>query len=101
MKVEKRSKEHVKMFVTKQIESEHKDLIHDVSFDFYGKRMASCSSDQSVKVRFLKITDLELFSGIDGTIFIHILLILIFLRIKPVFEYCHNDLTFLFCVITS
>lgn len=53
------------MFVTKQIESEHKDLIHDVSFDFYGKRMASCSSDQSVKVRFLKINDLELFSGID------------------------------------
>ncbi|XP_062599800.1 nucleoporin SEH1-like [Saccostrea cucullata] len=38
------------MFVTKQIESEHKDLIHDVSFDFYGKRMATCSSDQSVKV---------------------------------------------------
>lgn len=75
------------MFVTKQIESEHKDLIHDVSFDFYGKRMASCSSDQSVKVRFLKINDLELgpISGIDGTIFIHILLILIFLRIKPVF----------------
>lgn len=91
------------MFVTKQIESEHKDLIHDVSFDFYGKRMASCSSDQSVKVRFLKINDLE-FSGIDhvdGTVFIHILLILIFLRIKPVFEYCHNDLTFSFCVITS
>lgn len=74
VKVEKRSKEHVKMFVTKQIESEHKDLIHDVSFDFYGKRMASCSSDQSVKVRFLKINDLELFrGGIDGTIFIHIL----------------------------
>lgn len=68
VKVEKRSKEHVKMFVTKQIESEHKDLIHDVSFDFYGKRMASCSSDQSVKVRFLKINDLELFSGIGGTI---------------------------------
>lgn len=65
VKVEKRSKEHVKMFVTKQIESEHKDLIHDVSFDFYGKRMASCSSDQSVKVRFLKINDLELFSGSD------------------------------------
>lgn len=43
------------MFVTKQIESEHKDLIHDVSFDFYGKRMATCSSDQSVKVSFLLI----------------------------------------------
>lgn len=67
------------MFVTKQIESEHKDLIHDVSFDFYGKRMASCSSDQSVKVRLLRNNDLKLFIGIDGTIFIQILLILIFL----------------------
>lgn len=67
------------MFVTKQIESEHKDLIHDVSFDFYGKRMASCSSDQSVKVRLLRINDLKLFIGIDGTIFIQILLFLIFL----------------------
>ena len=34
----------------KKIDPEHKDLIHDVSFDFFGKRMATCSSDQSVKV---------------------------------------------------
>ncbi|CAG8436177.1 9503_t:CDS:2 [Diversispora eburnea] len=31
-------------------ESSHDDLIHDVSYDFYGKRMATCSSDQRVKV---------------------------------------------------
>ena len=38
------------MYTAKVIPSEHKDLIHDVSFDFYGRRMATCSSDQSVKV---------------------------------------------------
>lgn len=34
----------------KTINAEHKDLIHDVAYDFYGRRMATCSSDQSVKV---------------------------------------------------
>ena len=38
------------MFVATPIAIDHKDLIHDVSYDFYGKRMATCSSDQSVKV---------------------------------------------------
>ncbi|XP_042885792.1 nucleoporin SEH1-like [Penaeus japonicus] len=38
------------MFVAKSLNAEHKDLIHDVSFDFYGRRMATCSSDQSVKI---------------------------------------------------
>ncbi|CAG8559682.1 7451_t:CDS:2 [Ambispora gerdemannii] len=28
----------------------HEDLIHDVAFDFYGKRLATCSSDQRIKV---------------------------------------------------
>lgn len=37
----------------KKIDPEHKDLVHDVSFDFFGKRMATCSSDQSVKVCFI------------------------------------------------
>lgn len=39
------------MYTAKHITVDHKDLIHDVSYDFYGKRMATCSSDQSVKVR--------------------------------------------------
>lgn len=26
------------------------DLIHDLAYDFYGKRIASCSSDQTIKV---------------------------------------------------
>ena len=44
------------MFVAKNIQSDHKDLIHDVSYDFHGRRMATCSSDQSVKVRTLSLT---------------------------------------------
>lgn len=38
------------VFEAKPINTDHKDLIHDVSYDFYGRRMATCSSDQSVKV---------------------------------------------------
>ncbi|XP_069813905.1 nucleoporin SEH1 isoform X1 [Dendropsophus ebraccatus] len=38
------------MFVARSISADHRDLIHDVSFDFHGRRMATCSSDQSVKV---------------------------------------------------
>ena len=38
------------MFESKALAADHKDLIHDITFDFYGRRMATCSSDQSVKV---------------------------------------------------
>ncbi|CAH1766552.1 8159_t:CDS:2 [Entrophospora sp. SA101] len=31
-------------------ETSHEDLIHDVSYDFYGRRLVSCSSDQKLKV---------------------------------------------------
>ena len=34
----------------KHIPTEHKDIIHDVSFDYYGRRLATCSSDHTVKV---------------------------------------------------
>lgn len=42
-----------RMFQARTINAEHKDLIHDVAYDFYGRRMATCSSDQSVKVSWL------------------------------------------------
>ncbi|XP_023020318.1 nuclear pore complex protein Nup44A [Leptinotarsa decemlineata] len=38
------------MFEAQEIYAEHKDLIHDVAYDYYGRRMATCSSDQYVKV---------------------------------------------------
>ncbi|XP_031639798.1 nucleoporin seh1 [Contarinia nasturtii] len=38
------------MFEPQEIRSEHKDVIHDVSYDYYGQRIATCSSDQTVKI---------------------------------------------------
>lgn len=38
------------MFELQTILADHKDVIHDVAYDFYGQRMATCSSDQTVKV---------------------------------------------------
>ncbi|KAL0961686.1 hypothetical protein UPYG_G00330410 [Umbra pygmaea] len=38
------------MFVARSIAADHRDLIHDVCYDFHGRRLATCSSDQSVKV---------------------------------------------------
>ncbi|XP_011298600.1 nucleoporin seh1-A [Fopius arisanus] len=38
------------MFEAHSLNAEHKDLIHDIAYDFYGQRMATCSSDQFVKV---------------------------------------------------
>lgn len=38
------------------INAEHKDLIHDVAFDYYGERMATCSTDQFVKVSVILLT---------------------------------------------
>jgi len=46
------------MFVCKSISADHKDLIHDVSYDFYGRRFATCSSDQNVKVWELSEDDI-------------------------------------------
>ncbi|CAG9861588.1 unnamed protein product [Phyllotreta striolata] len=38
------------MCEAQEINAEHKDLIHDVAYDYYGRRMATCSSDHYVKV---------------------------------------------------
>lgn len=34
----------------KPFATNHEELIHDVAYDFYGKQLASCSSDQHIKV---------------------------------------------------
>lgn len=38
------------MFSAKSVHADHKDLVHDVAYDFYGRRFATCSSDHTVKV---------------------------------------------------
>jgi len=32
------------------IETQHEDMIHDVQPDYYGRRLASCSSDRTIKI---------------------------------------------------
>ena len=61
------------MFLAQHISTNHKDLIQDVAYDFHGKRMATCSCDQSVKVnkgRLLKFGFIPGFitSGVDGLV---------------------------------
>ena len=35
----------------------HDDYVHDISFDFYGKRIATCSSDQKIRIFEKKTVD--------------------------------------------
>jgi len=32
------------------LDTQHSDMIHDAQFDYYGKRVATCSSDKSIKI---------------------------------------------------
>ena len=38
------------------IDTFHQDTIYDISFDYYSKRLATCSCDQQVKI-FEKLAD--------------------------------------------
>jgi len=38
------------MRVFHRFSTQHEDLIHDISYDYYGKRLATCSSDQRIKI---------------------------------------------------
>lgn len=37
----------------------HDDYVHDISFDFYGKRIATCSSDLKIRIWERKSKDAE------------------------------------------
>lgn len=40
----------VRMRVFQRLCSNHEEIVHDISYDFYGKRLVTCSSDQWLKV---------------------------------------------------
>jgi hypothetical protein len=40
----------VAMDVVRHLETLHEDLVHDVQFDYFGRRLATCASDQRIKV---------------------------------------------------
>jgi nucleoporin SEH1 len=33
-----------------EVSPSHEDLVHDIAFDYYGKRFATCSSDKHIKI---------------------------------------------------
>jgi WD40 repeat protein len=38
------------MKLLQRFETNHVDLIHDLAYDYCGKRLATCSSDQTIKI---------------------------------------------------
>lgn len=32
------------------IDTQHSDMIHDIQYDYYAKRLATCSSDRNIKI---------------------------------------------------
>ena len=32
------------------LETEHQDLIHDAQMDYYGRKLATCSSDKTIRL---------------------------------------------------
>ena len=36
--------------MTQRLQTSHEDLIHDAQLDYYGKRLATCSSDRTIKI---------------------------------------------------
>jgi len=42
------------------IETAHEDMIHDAQMDFYGKRLATCSSDHTVRIFLVEDNDHKL-----------------------------------------
>ena len=39
------------------VDTEHKSFVHDVAYDFYGHRMATCSADKEVRVFERRVVD--------------------------------------------
>lgn len=54
------------------IETEHGDMIHDAQFDYYGKKLATASSDRTVRVFEVtgdsQHTEVEVITGHDGAV---------------------------------
>lgn len=45
--------------VLQTIDSGHEDLIHGAEIDYYGLNLATCSSDNTIKVKFLKTNEIK------------------------------------------
>lgn len=55
-----------------RLETHHTDVIHEAVLDFYGKRLATCSSDRKIKIYYVKQNDFVLSAELqvhDGPVF--------------------------------
>lgn len=52
--------------VLNTVDTEHEDLIHDAEMDYYGLRLATCSSDSSVKIYNIKNGTQNLVADLKG-----------------------------------
>lgn len=48
------------------VETKHEDMIHDVQFDYFGKKMATCSSDKTIKIFDVSTQKPRLLSELKG-----------------------------------
>eukprot|EP00667_Euglena_gracilis_P015295 EG_transcript_15911 len=39
-----------RIFALGEVSSQHEEYVHDLAYDFYGKRLATCSSDKRIKI---------------------------------------------------
>nr|QBH74139.1 protein transport protein sec13 [Nicoletia phytophila] len=54
------------MSVVSTIDTGHEDIVHDAAMDFYGTRLATCSSDHSVKIFDIKNGSHTLIADLQG-----------------------------------
>ncbi|KAI9295955.1 WD40 repeat-like protein [Neoconidiobolus thromboides FSU 785] len=47
-------------------DSQHEDMIHDVQLDYYGKRLASCSSDRTIRLFEVEQNEQKLIQVLTG-----------------------------------
>lgn len=52
--------------VLNTVDTAHEDMIHDAEMDYYGLRLATCSSDNSVKIFDLKNGSQSLVADLKG-----------------------------------
>jgi len=48
------------------VDTQHEDLVHDAQLDYYGCRLATCSSDRTIKIYNVSETSYELSATLQG-----------------------------------
>lgn len=52
--------------IVQQVETQHEDMIHDAQMDYYGTRLATCSSDRNLKIFEITSNSQRLLATLPG-----------------------------------